>query len=322
MTLTDQKATSRPNVTQETAGENAGHPAAPGPTPEPITSALKDKEATPPAGDAVPTPAEAAEEHAAAATLEKVEESREKPNGDIIDADLPQPVTVDQDVTDGHSKPGELEAEAADEAAAPEAGVPPSQPHPHPDREPDGAEPSDLDSEPSDALKPPTVQYTEPELLPTSDDGQVSPIEQDYGDTSDEEDYDDSFVATYMSNLDTKGQSKNGPPEPAGLESTRFKESYNLEDEDSHFFFHLVVLAFLVAIIYITYHNKRKVRSDGQQSGAADAFVFILNFHLGLLLLFRYFSWSRADAGKRGCAPGTRWSTTAWTRMSTRPCRP
>ncbi|XP_077361510.1 keratinocyte-associated transmembrane protein 2 [Festucalex cinctus] len=34
---------------------------------------------------------------------------------------------------------------------------------------------------------------------------------------------------------------------------------YNVDDEDSHFFFHLVVLAFLVAIIYITYHNKRKI---------------------------------------------------------------
>ncbi|CAN9501820.1 unnamed protein product [Ophioblennius macclurei] len=37
------------------------------------------------------------------------------------------------------------------------------------------------------------------------------------------------------------------------------KDNYNTEDQDSHFFIHLVILAFLVAIAYITYHNKRKL---------------------------------------------------------------
>ncbi|XP_063059999.1 keratinocyte-associated transmembrane protein 2 [Engraulis encrasicolus] len=34
---------------------------------------------------------------------------------------------------------------------------------------------------------------------------------------------------------------------------------YTNPDEDTHFFFHLVIIAFLVAIVYITYHNKRKI---------------------------------------------------------------
>lgn len=33
----------------------------------------------------------------------------------------------------------------------------------------------------------------------------------------------------------------------------------NIEEEDSHFFFHLIIFAFCVAVVYITYHNKRKV---------------------------------------------------------------
>ncbi|XP_064834870.1 proteoglycan 4-like isoform X2 [Oncorhynchus masou masou] len=51
------------------------------------------------------------------------------------------------------------------------------------------------------------------------------------------------------------------PAKSAGKIDVRMKDTniYTTQDEDSHFFFHLVILAFLVAIVYITYHNKRKI---------------------------------------------------------------
>ncbi|KAM9499749.1 uncharacterized protein ACWYII_002494 isoform 2-T2 [Salvelinus alpinus] len=51
------------------------------------------------------------------------------------------------------------------------------------------------------------------------------------------------------------------PAENAGKIDVRMKDTtiYTIQDEDSHFFFHVVILAFLVAIVYITYHNKRKI---------------------------------------------------------------
>ncbi|XP_036680409.1 LOW QUALITY PROTEIN: keratinocyte-associated transmembrane protein 2-like [Balaenoptera musculus] len=33
----------------------------------------------------------------------------------------------------------------------------------------------------------------------------------------------------------------------------------NIEEEDSHFFFHLIISSFCIAVVYITYHNKRKI---------------------------------------------------------------
>lgn len=288
---------------------------------------LEGKEPDLPAEDVVATtPAEAPKEDVTAATPTKPEDGKETPGDGIIDADVREP--------EEPSKADEPEVEATDKPAsvAPSAQSPPKSP---PEQEDDKAHTeeanaSDLDSKTSNTLNPSTVQYTDPELLPTSDNGQVSPIDLDYGDNEDEDDdldYNDAFdtVATYVSNADSKDQSKDRLPEPDGKDFTRFKDTYNSEDEDSHFFFHLVILAFLVAIIYITYHNKRKVRSVGRQRGRARLEDYQSRFgklNLRFLLLFRSSSWLRADAGKRVSAPGTRWSTIAWTRTSSRPCRP
>lgn len=35
--------------------------------------------------------------------------------------------------------------------------------------------------------------------------------------------------------------------------------SSDIDEEDSHFFFHLIIFAFCIAVVYITYHNKRKI---------------------------------------------------------------
>ncbi|XP_067279555.1 keratinocyte-associated transmembrane protein 2 [Pseudorasbora parva] len=62
---------------------------------------------------------------------------------------------------------------------------------------------------------------------------------------------------------------------PKGSEKNDFHKDtgfYKTQDEDSHFFFHLVVIAFLVAIVYITYHNKRKLMLLAQSRRWRDGF--------------------------------------------------
>ncbi|XP_026184532.1 keratinocyte-associated transmembrane protein 2 [Mastacembelus armatus] len=94
-----------------------------------------------------------------------------------------------------------------------------------------------------------TSQDTDLDLLQTTE-------EEDNGGDEDDWDSDDNGI-----NYDGKDQILARPQQPDEMEVTNYKgvDSYNTEDEDSHFFFHLVILAFLVAIIYITYHNKRKI---------------------------------------------------------------
>uniref|UniRef100_A0A3P8RMW7 Uncharacterized protein n=1 Tax=Amphiprion percula TaxID=161767 RepID=A0A3P8RMW7_AMPPE len=84
-------------------------------------------------------------------------------------------------------------------------------------------------------------------------DGEDTYVDGDLTDVTD---------SIFVGNDDPKDPTENRRQQQAEqMEETRYKgvDSYSTEDEDSHFFFHLVILAFLVAIGYITYHNKRKI---------------------------------------------------------------
>lgn len=120
----------------------------------------------------------------------------------------------------------------------------------------------------SDSRQQSTVQDTDPDLLQTTDKGRGTGSSLDNYTVEEEEEDDeegymdsDDLDTPYGRNEDSKDQSENRQQQLDEMEVTRYKgtDSYNTEDQDSHFFFHLVVLAFLVAIVYITYHNKRKI---------------------------------------------------------------
>ncbi|KAM7374653.1 hypothetical protein PAMP_007299 [Pampus punctatissimus] len=121
-------------------------------------------------------------------------------------------------------------------------------------------------SKPSNVQKPSIMQDNEADLLQTTDKGPAIRIDPgEYTDPTDEDDdvnYGDGDDEYGLEpNIVTKDQTEIRQQQPDGMDVTHFKapDSYNTEDEDSHFFFHLVILAFLVAIVYITYHNKRKI---------------------------------------------------------------
>lgn len=172
----------------------------------------------------------------------------------ILDADRKASIS---NVDTGAKNKVEIADKPASEDKAPEPMKPVT----------DGEEVPDFDSKLSNAPNPSTVQYTDPDLLPTTDKGQVSLLDQEY---TDEEDDNRTYMegidtdTAYESNADSKDQSVIRQSEPDGVKLTSYKEtdSYNTDDEDSHFFFHLVILALLVVIVYITYHNKRKVSFD------------------------------------------------------------
>ncbi|XP_051834167.1 keratinocyte-associated transmembrane protein 2 [Antechinus flavipes] len=108
------------------------------------------------------------------------------------------------------------------------------------------------------------TRIEEEELLTLNSSPSVTKDALDNGDYG-EQDYD--WTPNSRDDTDEQMQENTGY---AGFEQTvnlnsfhetkSFKSpSSNIEEEDSHFFFHLIIFALLIAIVYITYHNKRKI---------------------------------------------------------------
>ncbi|XP_035989930.1 keratinocyte-associated transmembrane protein 2 [Fundulus heteroclitus] len=113
------------------------------------------------------------------------------------------------------------------------------------------------------AANPPTEESTEP-LQGTDKQPATTPSSNDSKYPEDEED--DEEDDEYMDNVGTLENGTDGDGDDKGLINPKQEvkevdevQPGNPEEQDSHFFFHLVILAFLVAIVYITYHNKRKI---------------------------------------------------------------
>nr|XP_023675301.1 keratinocyte-associated transmembrane protein 2-like isoform X1 [Paramormyrops kingsleyae] len=79
--------------------------------------------------------------------------------------------------------------------------------------------------------------------------------DMDGGDSMDQ-DREVDFLKNMDSDLEALNQAENMGKIAVQLKATTI---YQAQNEDSHFFFHLVIIAFLVVIAYITYHNKRKI---------------------------------------------------------------
>ncbi|XP_016393885.1 keratinocyte-associated transmembrane protein 2-like [Sinocyclocheilus rhinocerous] len=132
------------------------------------------------------------------------------------------------------------------------------------------------------ANKPTTVSTPAADKTESTSDymaDRTSPeADMGFGDDDDDDDEEgedgdiDENFSDITSPQDSEGVRKNlYSPEEINVQ-IKDTTIYTTQDEDSHFFFHLVIIAFLVAIVYITYHNKRKLMLLAQSRRWRDGF--------------------------------------------------
>lgn len=119
---------------------------------------------------------------------------------------------------------------------------------------------------PTSSAKFPEPASTDSDKLQSSDKQPVNiPVSEDEDIDEDDgnENYDSYIDYNSQSNNDNdysnNEQDQKQPIDEVEVNRNIEVDKYNPDLEDSHFFFHLIIVAFLVAIFYITYHNKRKV---------------------------------------------------------------
>ncbi|XP_043559362.1 keratinocyte-associated transmembrane protein 2 [Chiloscyllium plagiosum] len=103
------------------------------------------------------------------------------------------------------------------------------------------------------------ISNTDPEKMDEITDNQLLLVGQgnspSYYEADEEKGAEEYFDINQLDEDDLENDDMDEPPE---LPDQPIYISAH-EEEDSHFFFYLVTAAFLIAVVYITYHNKRKI---------------------------------------------------------------
>ncbi|KAM4547260.1 keratinocyte-associated transmembrane protein 2 [Fundulus diaphanus] len=161
----------------------------------------------------------------------------------------------------GAKMTAEADSAQATTAAPAEAPTAKSTPQTAPERPPSSSA-AKVPKPSATTANPPTEESIEPLLQGIDKQPATAPFSDDGKYTGDEEDDDDDYLGnegTLEKGTDGEGDNKSLINPKQEVKEVDEVQPSNPEEQDSHFFFHLVILAFLVAIVYITYHNKRKI---------------------------------------------------------------